>query len=471
MSDALMSRMHAWVTEAPWLAVIMFVGLAVIFWGVLGKHDVAGWAGRRARWLVVLAEAVVVPLLFFAMLWGIRVVLARTEYDFRRQHGRVSETNLASVQSIWGKPHVQRDLVVQHSYKERVKEEVRDQFGRVVTRERWDERYIDQNSVAATRGEVTLTRSERQKGSARYPGYKIDCRFRYNVKNYAERATTANFVFPLSPGQSLFDKFTVFVDGVDMSARLHTDPYSITWDLPMQPGEAKEVEIAYRSRGLERFYYQVSDVREIRDFLLTLRLPDIPHGDINYPEGCIPPTEGISALNGGRGSELSWRFEHALTTRGMGIALPRPEQPGEHISRVLRYAWRGGMLLLVTLAVTLLALGQGFSVPRMALLAGVYVGEFMLLAALSDHVPSFWLAWAVAAVGAMVLATVLLGGRRMPVPALMLLVIFLGLYPLLTLPEEWSASLLLGVDVLTIVYLAVLGGLALRQSGTADQAE
>jgi hypothetical protein len=464
--SAILARVHSWVTEAPWLALLILVGVIVIFWWVLRANGAPEWAAKKAKWLQVLALAVVLPGLFFLILWGMRVSLARTEYDFRRQHGRVSEANLSSVESIWGRPHVQRDLTVSHSYQVPVTEEVRDQFGRIVTRTRMETRYVPQNSITRTRGEVTLHRSERMKGTARYPGFTLDVAFDYTVRNFADRRTDAHFDFPLSPEQTMFDGFTVRVNGQDMSSRLQFDPYDVTWTLPMDPGQVDEVSVTYRSRGLQRFYYQVSDVREIRDFLLTLRLPDIPLREINYPEGCITPTSK-QAANGG--SVLEWRLDRALTTRGMGVALPEPAQPGALVARVLRYAWHGGMLLLVTVVITAIALGLGFNVLRIALLGAVFVGEFMFLAAVSDYVPSFWLAWAVAAVLAIGAAVLILGGRRAPFPLLWLPVVFMGLYPLLALPRDAAPSLLLGIDVLTVLYLAALGIIALRRKPVAEE--
>ena len=457
-----MGRIHTWMLEAPWLMLIVLLGMLVIAWWVMTENEVMSWANRRARWLSIAVQVVVLPLLLFVMLWSMRVTLARTEYDFRRQHGRVSQSNLESVQNIWGRPHVQRDLVVSHYYLEPVSVEVRDNVGRIVKRTTMERRDVPQNSLVRTRGEVTLTRSERMKGTAKYPGFLLDCQYHYTVRNFADRNTTANFNFPLSPGQSKFDRFLVMVDGVDQSAHLSLNEYAASWSMPMTPGQQARVDISYASQGLQRFYYQVADVREIRDFLLTLDLPDIPRKAINYPEGCFPPTSLVS-LNHAHGSRLSWRMDRAITTRGMGIALPDPTQPGQQVSRVLRYAWRGGMLLIVSLVITGIALGRGFQLLPFTLVTGVYMGEFMLLAAISDLFPTFWIAWGISAAGAMLLSMLILGWRTAPPTYTALLLIYMGAFPLLTLPDKINEPLLLCMDVLTIVYLAVLGIIVIRK--------
>ena len=461
MITSIAHHLHAWILEAPWLMLIMLAGALLVFWWVLRSNDVYAAVNARAKWLSITVQAIVMPLALLLILWGVRVTLARTDLDFSKQHGRVSQVNLESVEKIWGSPHVQRDLLVAHYYMQPVSDEVRDELGRIVKRTQLQRIDVPQNSITSTRGEVTLTRSERKKGSAKYPGFVLQCHFIYRVRNFADRATTADYSFPLSPGQSKFDNFIVLMNGEDQSAHLNLDSEDASWSMPMTPGQENVVDISYTSQGLQRFYYQVSDAREIRDFLLTLNLPDIARKDINYPEGCIPPST-ISPTAHGRGSVLSWQLNRALTTRGMGIALPNPAQPGQQVALVLRYAWRGGMLLLVTLAITGIVLGRGFSVLSLALVGGVFSGEFMLLAALCDLFPTFWLPWALTAVVAVVLSFFILGGRKTPRPLLLLPIIFMAIYPLLALPEEINTSLLTGMDVLTIVYLAILGVMSMR---------
>lgn len=461
MLTSLMHHLHAWIIEAPWLMLIMLAGALLVFWWVLRSNDVFASVNAKAKWLSITVQAITMPLALLLILWGVRVTLARTDVDFSKQHGRVSQVNLESVEKIWGSPHVQRDLQVSHYYMQPVSDEVRDELGRIVKRTHNERVEVPQNSVTSTRGEMTLTRSERKKGSAKYPGFILQCHLVYHVRNFAERDTIADYAFPLSHGQSKFDNFIVLVNGVDQSGHLNLDSDGATWSMPMTPGQENTVDVSYTSQGLQRFYYQVSDAREIRDFLLTLTLPDIARKDINYPEGCIPPTT-IGATANGHGSVLSWQLNRALTTRGMGIALPNPVQPGQQVALVLRFAWRGGMLLLVTLAITGIVLGRGFSVLTMALLGGVFAGEFMLLAALCDLFPSFWLPWLLTAALAVVLSYLILGGRNTPKPMLLLPIIFMALYPLLALPEDINTSLLTGVDVLSIVYLAVLGMMSMR---------
>ena len=76
-----------------------------------------------------------------------------------------------------------------------VTEEGRDELGRIVQHTHMERRDVPQNSVTRTRGDVTLTRSERKKGSAKYPEFIVQCNFVYRVRNFANRDTIADFIF------------------------------------------------------------------------------------------------------------------------------------------------------------------------------------------------------------------------------------------------------------------------------------
>ena len=47
----------------------------------------------------------------------------------------------------------------------------------------------------------------------------------------------------------------------------------------VQPKQTMTLHIAFKSRGLSYWYFQVCEPREIRDFLLTLNLPDLPRSN------------------------------------------------------------------------------------------------------------------------------------------------------------------------------------------------
>jgi hypothetical protein len=133
----------------------------------------------------------------------------------------------------------------------------------------------------------------------------------------------------------------------------------------------------------------VQEQREIRNFSLALSLPDLPLSKLNYPEGCMSPTETKSSADG-RGSLLAYHLDHAISQKGMGIALPKLPQPGATTNAVLVEAERGWMLiasmLLLTLTLTHLRHASLLSV----LLSAAVALAFGALANLSDLLFGFW---------------------------------------------------------------------------------
>ena len=451
----LLSRAHNWAEAAPWLAALMAVGGITVFWVTLSRRRRAEAAANFWPWLRAIIEATAAAVLFLAILWAVRLQLNRVERDFRREHGRVTEVNLQSVRSIWGRPHVQHQLDVEHTVVESVQEELPrsdpEQPPRFITRK--VTRQIEQNSIVKTRGAVTIKMNYRRKGSAYYPCFEDDCDFAYTVKNLADVKTTANFRFPLSRGQNLFLDFQVLVDGRDFSDRLNFNDNKVEWSIPMAAGQESTIQVHYTSRGMETWYYQISEAREIRDFKLVIDLPDVPKERLNYPEECLTPTQVTPR---GNGTVLTWVLNRAVTTRGMGVELPAPRQPGNLVAGMLQYSWRGGMLLLVGLTVSVLGGSVRRGLVRLALVGGAYCVQFMLLASLSDFRLGLVGALPLGALVAILVSLLALRwppGAWSPAPA-WLVVFFVLVYPLLTLPRTAAPALVTGTDIALLLYLA-----------------
>jgi hypothetical protein len=121
-----------------------------------------------------------------------------------------------------------------------------------------------------------------------------------------------------------------------------------------------------------------------------MSVDNIEKSDVNYPEGCLPPTEKIRENATGDGLILEWKLNKAVTTAGMGIALPQVEQPGAKISLVLRNSPYALMLLIVSLSLSLLILGHKISFLDLSLLSSVYCILFYTMSSISDFYIGFW---------------------------------------------------------------------------------
>ena len=346
-------------------------------------------------WLKQLLESVVRAslgaILFIGLMWAFRVVLNDNIATFYSTHGSLNELSRSSAQTIWGRPHTQVELTISHSHEIEVKEELPREdlseppkYKTVLRRE-----YIPQNSIIGFEGDIKMQLNEREKGYALYSGYIIDVLLNYEITNDSNFLTDAEFTFPLSYGQSLFENFIITMDGEDLSPKLRIANDQVSWLVKMKPHQKSEIDITYKSRGMDYFYYQIPIQREIKDFVLTLTIDRLPVSMLNYPHGVITPKE-IKPTADGQGSILVWRFDRAITVAGMGVALLQPEQPGAQVLRVLVISPYALTLLGAILALSMLIWGEKVRFLDLALLSAVYSVQFLVMAAISDYFFGFW---------------------------------------------------------------------------------
>ncbi len=448
MVDYVIARALAWMEQEPVVGLMMTLAAVVTFAGIYRRHggpEPGPWAFVRR-----VLDGSVGATLLMGLLWAFRAVLHDNAASFGDEHGRVSEANLQSVRTIWGGPHVQRELAVRHyrSVTEREEQFREDPTLPPVFREVTREELVDHDAMTRVRGDIDVTPNERRKGSGVYSGFEARFTLDYRVEAPPQAATRAEFEFPLS-GQVLYEGLEVLVDGRPLGPALRVDADALRWELALAPAEAHDVSITYATRGLEFVYYQILEPREVRDFELSLHARGLTLADLNYPEGCLTPT---SIEEGTAGDiTLRWALDHALTTAGMGLAMPRPMQPGATVARVLARSPHALMLLVGAICLVLLVDVGAVALLDVALTCASYALQFVLMAATSDAVGGLPVALAIGALPC--LATLWFLWRRHPSrgPILGLLMFFVLVHPL---------AVLVG-DAIDTVDAAVVAGLVL----------
>ncbi len=449
-------RLGSWLTVEPFLTLLMIIAAMTIFLRTYKASGIEG-SGRFWQWLRRFLESVGTALLFLGLLWIARGILNENYGNFSFGHGRVSEVNYQSVQDIWGGPQAQRDLSVRHTIEKEVMEELprEDETKPPLYRKVMKTFEVEQNSIQSCHASVELVPNKRQKGSAYYNGFETKFAIEYSVKNDSATVTDAAFSFPLPSNQSMFSGLVFLVDGTDISDDLRVSEDDVRWTAKMDPGETWEVEIRYRTRGMEYFYFQIPEPRQIKDFDLVLTALDLPVKEVNYPGSCIPPTEEIKPTPDGKGSILEWKFDDTITTAGMGISLPKPEQPGERTSAMLSGSSYALMMLLLALALTFILADKPVRLLEIALVAGAYCLMHILAAALSDSFLGFWGSFVIGAGATCALAFVL--ARHFELfhryCVIGLTAFFSVAYPLLVQVKDFSKPLDLLVMAGIIVYL------------------
>jgi len=321
----------------------------------------------------------------------LRSYLHQTVANFQRTHGRITEANFNAVQTIWGAEQNQDELKLDLYWEEEVTERIEseDLTKPAVLRKKIVRHDITANPFISARHEVTLRQNARRKGSALYGGYDTNCRFSWRLQNPTDRALNADIRFPLPAQGAVYNDLYATLNGKDVLPLMELKDGALNLPRDLKPNEVLDVKMGFKSRGMSFWYLQVKDAREIRDFTLTLTLPDLTKAHLNNPEGCMTPTD-VKPTADGQGSVLTYRLDHAITSKGMGIALPTPPQPGETTNAVLGEIERS-WLLIFALLVLGLTIGSVKHAVLMSLLFGTATAMgYGLLGDFSDLLFGFW---------------------------------------------------------------------------------
>ena len=347
----------------PIISLFLCAALLAVFLAALHQTKPATEPGGGVSllWMLCknLARFIWALLLVALVIWAmatLRSYLRETTAHFQRTHGRVTQANYNAVQTIWGGEQTQGELKLEIYNDEEVTERIEseDTTKPAILRKKTVRHFATGNPFVAAHHDVTLKQNPRKKGSAFYGGYETDCRFTWKLRNPADAPFKCNLTFPLPADGAMYDDLSATLNGKDVLPQMDIKDNTLVLARDLQPNEAMNFAITFKSRGMSSWYFQVRESREIRDFLLTLTLPDLPKAKLDYPYGCMTPTD-IAPTADNAGCVLTYRLDHALSNKGMGISLPQLPQPGATTNAVLgqtETAW------LLTFAL-LMGLGGG----------------------------------------------------------------------------------------------------------------
>ncbi len=395
----LLNRASDLADVEPTIALFLAAALLAVFLAALFQNQPAADSGaensgfiwmlyrnfRRLMWAVLLVALLVGTISL------LRSYLRRTTNDFQRTHGRITAANYNAVETIWGSEQAQGELNVD-IYRdvqttERIESE--DPTKPAIIRPKIVHQSVTGNPFVATRHEVTLRQNPRKKGSAFYGGYETDCSFNWKLRNPSDATQMCLLTFPLPASDAMYDGLVATLDGRDVLPEMEIKDSSLVFERGIQGNEAMDFHIAFKSRGLSDWYFQVREPREIRDFTLTLNLPDMAKAKLNYPDDCMTPTLATPTKNNA-GTVLTYRLDHALTDKGMGISLPELPQPGATTRAVLNQAGDAWLLAFAALTLSFALVGTRYAVLLVILFSTATAFGYGLLADFSDLLFGFW---------------------------------------------------------------------------------
>lgn len=264
--------------------------------------------------------------------------------------------------------------------------------------------------------------------------YDLDFAGTYQVQNGGPATTTLELIFPFPEGLDTLNQVYFLVDGQEPRG-VQYSLSGITWRTELVSGEAHEIEVRYRARGVGSFRYALDHDRRLEnlDVEVAVKGPEGAH----VPDDFLPPT-AVDDVEGGE--RFAWRYDALIAERDVQVTLPtRPTfaQRVERLQAPLRALSLSSPFLVALFVVCLvvfhrlsgvrlqflhyLLAGLGFFLfyPTLTFLCGVL--ELPLAAAAALTVVTLLL---VAFVGRMA------GWRRTWWQTALLCVVFLGLFSL-----------------------------------------
>jgi hypothetical protein len=240
-----------------------------------------------------------------------------------------------------------------------------------------------------TRAMARLELSHRRKGLLWYSTYRVRFRARYTFKNTTPCVRRASLVIPLPARGAMYDNFMVRTgeERKEVPVQFSSAHNRAEAQLSLEPGETRGFELAYNSRGLDRWSYSFgSTTSRAKDFEL---LVTTNFDEVDFPDGTLSPSHKTAKDDGW---ELAWRFGNILADTNVSVAMPSRINPGPLAAQISLFAPVSlGFFFFVLLLVSVLRQVRLHPV-HYAMLASAFFSFHLLLAYMVDHVP-LWLAF------------------------------------------------------------------------------
>lgn len=296
-------------------------------------------------------------------------IFARTYDTDSRLKGRVS--------SNWGSAQEQDAPTAEAVWREIKRVESTDDDGKRVLRN-VEQVATQPLPLERTRARVDLALEHRQKGLLWYSTYVVGFNGDYTFRNTTDKdSVTVTLAFPGK--DAVYDDVKFLVNGAAVPTR--NQESSMSADVHVPPGATVQLQLGYRSQGLDRWSYSFgNNVSAVRDFELAMHTD---FTDIDFADNMISPT---TKKRNGRGWDLTWRYANLVSGFTVGMVMPEKTQPGPLAGRISFFA--PVSLLFFFLVMFILTTLRGIELHPMNyfFLAAAFFAFHLLLAYLVDHV-------------------------------------------------------------------------------------
>jgi len=310
----------------------------------------------------------------YACTVGAWVVLAKT-VDIRTtsQDERLRD----DVGHLWGRKQTQTAPSVSYTT---VKEEAVGHYrdGRPVAK-KTQQTVRHALPIGASDVAVDLGLSHRKRGLLWYSTYTVSFAAKYGVTNFTDETRMLRFDFALPDPDAMYDDFRFAIGGTPKE-RVVGERGVVSVEMALEPGATEEVEVAYRTQGLDEWQYAFGEMRQARDFALVMTTD---FDKIDFPVSGTSPTrkERTDA-----GWKLEWRYANMLSGTTIGMLMPHRLNPGPWVSRVC-YTAPVSLFLFLFLMLTITTVKKINIHPvNYFFVCSAFFSFHLLLAYLVDHV-------------------------------------------------------------------------------------
>lgn len=377
MFERIIRLLAEWDRHEPSASLLMLV-VAVLLFGTTFVRSNNEWS---QPWLELgrLFSALLNALVFVGLLATFYFLLDTAYRDFLplgRSMGSDEETakEIALAQRIWGNYVVQKELSVEHTVTRKTVVAVASSTGETLYLNQTNVEDIKQESIIGFNGFVDIRLVDFHLNT-----YVADARYEYDVINYSDSETTAQFQFPLDSSH-YYENLRITVDGKELGEEKKIGSGRIDWTLNMAPQQTRRIVVSYSVRGMGTFYYRVPIQHTIEDFSLAIRT-----NSPSFYTYANPSEEAIKKdlVKLESGSYLmNWTINRAIMKPEMGIQFRstlKTEPLQLQAVDILHYTPRGSMLLGIMVVLTMLICGISMDLGKLLLLLSIYSGQFLAL--------------------------------------------------------------------------------------------
>lgn len=225
---------------------------------------------------------------------------------------------------------------------------------------------------------VDLRLSHRKRGLLWYSTYTVAFAAKYSVANPTSEPRRIRFDFALPNPDAMYDDFRFAVGG-ERKESIVGEQGVVSAELDLAPGAAEEIEVAYRTQGLDEWRYAFGEVRQVRNFALTMTTD---FEKIDFPVSGTSPT-GKDRTEAGW--ELEWRYANLLSGTTIGMLMPHRLNPGPWVSRVCYTAPVSLFLFLFLMLMITIVKKVNVHPVNYFFVSAAFFSFHLLLAYLVDH--------------------------------------------------------------------------------------